>query len=223
MQKTLVVAKYKEDVSWTETFMNKGWVVIVIDKSNGSVPNVGREAETYLRFITENYRDLTGYLLFCQGNPHEHYNNFNSLAEMELESELLFLSDNKLKSDVYGLPDHHELNLNVPYANMFYGPVPSYFVFYPGAQFMVKSELVLRRSLFFYERLHKYVCRYFWGPWVLERFWPLIFDASVKDKYQVKVSFLRKFLDMASDLFCHGQAMLQLTIKKIRKLLRGKF
>jgi hypothetical protein len=44
---------------------------VVYDKSK-DIPNVGREAETYLRYIIENYNCLPEYVAFLQGHPFDH-------------------------------------------------------------------------------------------------------------------------------------------------------
>jgi ankyrin repeat protein/mannosyltransferase OCH1-like enzyme len=80
----VVVARYEEDVSWLRKefpyskikIYNKG-------QSNPSLlanenitiiylPNIGREAHTYLTHIIENYDNLANRTLFIQGHPYEH-------------------------------------------------------------------------------------------------------------------------------------------------------
>ena len=68
----IVIAKYKEDVSWSNQFKTSR--VIIYDKSgedNGFVnlPNFGRESHTYLTHIINNYDNLPDYTCFLQGNP----------------------------------------------------------------------------------------------------------------------------------------------------------
>ena len=46
---TVVVAKYKEDTSWTNCL--KGKVKIYNKGPGGDTPNIGREGETFLRYI----------------------------------------------------------------------------------------------------------------------------------------------------------------------------
>jgi Protein of unknown function (DUF3431) len=85
MTRTVVVARYGEDVSWVNLLAHP---CIVYNKGRPleegvlrtplalevSLPNVGRESETYLHFICANYDSLPpdGDVLFCQGDPFDH-------------------------------------------------------------------------------------------------------------------------------------------------------
>jgi hypothetical protein len=59
----IVVARYNEDVSWTS---DKN--VTILDKSNGTIHNIGRESHTYLTYIIENYENLPDIVFFTQGS-----------------------------------------------------------------------------------------------------------------------------------------------------------
>lgn len=71
----VVIAKYREDVSWAA---NLGLSYIVYDKGpepvTGARPlgNIGREAHTYLTHIIEQWDNLAGHTAFVQGNPFDH-------------------------------------------------------------------------------------------------------------------------------------------------------
>ncbi len=78
MNKKIIVARCNEDVSWAQ---NIDFADVVIynkgsDEIAGSIPlpNVGRESGTYLRFIIDNYDDISPSTLyfFLQGNPFDH-------------------------------------------------------------------------------------------------------------------------------------------------------
>lgn len=89
---TLVVARYKEDVSWVERVPD-GFRVAIYNKGGPLPPlardgvevigleNVGREAETYLRHLMEHPPTGVrgGYTVFCQGDPFEHSPDFLDL------------------------------------------------------------------------------------------------------------------------------------------------
>ena len=47
----IVIAKFNEDITWVKQLR---YNYKIYDKSK-DIPNVGREAETYLRYIIENY------------------------------------------------------------------------------------------------------------------------------------------------------------------------
>jgi len=76
---TIVVARYEEDVQWTEaysdicTLYNKG-----DSKPNANLPfvirleNTGREGHTYLYHIISNYESLSDNIVFTQADPFPH-------------------------------------------------------------------------------------------------------------------------------------------------------
>lgn len=74
---TIVIAHYKEDLSWMDYFELDGFDVEIHMKYYKepvsdtykciSVPNVGREAHTYLNYIVEHYHDLPPIILFTMG------------------------------------------------------------------------------------------------------------------------------------------------------------
>jgi len=76
MSVCLVIAKYKEDISWTNKI--KGHKITIYDKSDSPItnsiklPNIGRETHTFLHHIVENYDNLDDVTVFLQGNPFEH-------------------------------------------------------------------------------------------------------------------------------------------------------
>lgn len=75
----LIIARYNEDISWSEYFKDKR---VVLDKSgiegNGLdknwifLPNVGREGHSYLFYIIQNYHNLPEGMVFTQGDPSDH-------------------------------------------------------------------------------------------------------------------------------------------------------
>ncbi|MBI9111182.1 DUF3431 domain-containing protein [Maridesulfovibrio ferrireducens] len=70
-----VVARYSEDLEWVKdlhcfaTVYNKGETVV---EGAVSLPNIGREAHTYLTHIVRNYSDLPEFTVFLQGAPFFH-------------------------------------------------------------------------------------------------------------------------------------------------------
>ncbi len=80
----LVVAHYHEDLRWLRR------VPAVFQKTIYSkaeppplqphlpLPNVGREAHTYLHHIVSRYDSLADYTVFCQGKPFDHAYDFHA-------------------------------------------------------------------------------------------------------------------------------------------------
>jgi hypothetical protein len=79
---SLVVARYSEDLSWLRevglpcTVYNKGPELDPAALPPGTeivaLPNLGREAHTYLTHILANYGRLPAFTAFVQGNPFAH-------------------------------------------------------------------------------------------------------------------------------------------------------
>jgi len=68
-RRTIVVAKYDEDVSWLKCIPPNVDAVVYQSKDSNSphfVENVGNEASKYLSYIVENYNDLPDTVMFMQ-------------------------------------------------------------------------------------------------------------------------------------------------------------
>ena len=65
--KIIVIAKYNEDINWSNNYDN----VVVVQKGR-DLPNKGREASSYLWWIIKNYNDIPEKVHFLQGNPFAH-------------------------------------------------------------------------------------------------------------------------------------------------------
>lgn len=88
----IVVAKYNEDLTWTRLRNNYNVDITVYDKSDDNLkdindfvkvndfyfklPNIGREAHTYIKHIVENYDNLYDIEVFAQGRPFDHVPDF---------------------------------------------------------------------------------------------------------------------------------------------------
>jgi hypothetical protein len=190
----IVISKYNENIDWSNKLKSK---VIIYDKSNSNnnyikLPNIGREAHTYLYYIINNYNNLPEYVCFLQGNPFDHL-NIENINQIENESFLNkdFIPLNKIYTcELNGNPHHPNLNFDFIFDDLFIEK-PININFIVGAQFIVKKENILNRSLSFYKELYKYFERndindLIMGvnkmPWVMERIWLYIFDKSLKTK-----------------------------------------
>lgn len=72
----LVIARYSEDISWSDKYKN---IRIIYNKNPNSpienaitLPNVGREGHTYLYYIINNYDNLPKTVIFFQGSHEDH-------------------------------------------------------------------------------------------------------------------------------------------------------
>lgn len=75
MSRCVVIARYQENVSWSKDLPCP---FVIYDKSENpvpgsiSLPNIGRETNTYLFHIVHHYHNLPDYLAFLQGWPWDH-------------------------------------------------------------------------------------------------------------------------------------------------------
>lgn len=90
----LIVARYNESLDWVNVFdkfqiYNKGEKNLspFHQKNAIQLPNVGREAHTYLYHIINNYHNLEDILIFCQGSiaGHTYFNDPREFKKNALE------------------------------------------------------------------------------------------------------------------------------------------
>lgn len=99
---SMVIARYNENLDWVIPYAEREDVtsIFIYDKNDRileddktiesclchrfpqkivyeRLPNIGRESHTYLYHIVKNYYNLTENVIFCQGNPFDHVENFN--------------------------------------------------------------------------------------------------------------------------------------------------
>ena len=163
--RTIVVAKYKEDVSWLSKL--DGWNIVVLDK-NGNMENpVGREAHSYLWFIVNNYENLQGEYVFCQGNPFDHCYNFLDVISHETRF------GRTVTCDLKGFPDHVGLPLE-EYIEAVGINTPEELSFIAGCQFKTTAEKIKAQPLELYTRALYLTTKDELSPFTFERLWPYI-------------------------------------------------
>lgn len=172
----IVVARYREDVSWTADL---GFPVTVYDKSGEpgplALPNIGRESHTYLTHIVRRYAALAAYTVFIQGAPFDHMpsgatpESFAARIAQNVRLGLRFtgFASFKLKCDRLGRPHDladpakhghrpgcgKDIPLGVVYARLFADPVPETFLVpAPAGMLFVARERILFHSLAFYRQ-----------------------------------------------------------------------
>jgi len=192
--KTLIISRYDEDTNWLQKITS--WNIVVFDKGttsdenfpNNRLPNVGRESETYLNYIVNNYDNLNEYTGFLQGRPfdHFHFNDWEAnisniisyINNINITQDFMFFGEHDPHTcDQTGVPHHPGLDLQ-GYANLINVNIPHILSFRAGAQFLVSREKILSKSRDFYnnilETTNKEVdpkaCYH------LERLWKYIFE-----------------------------------------------
>jgi hypothetical protein len=171
----VVVARYREDVSWTRGL---AYPFVVYDKSGDpgafALPNIGRETHTYLSHIVLNYPHLCAHTVFVQGDPFGHMGkgadtaalNARIAQNIRLGRAFSGLADFKLKCDRLGRP--HDMadparagnwkgfGKDIPvgdvYEKLFNGPMPETIVVpAPAGIFFAARRAILARPLGFYK------------------------------------------------------------------------
>ena len=174
MSVRLVIAKYKEDVTWTNKI--KEHKITVYDKSDSPIinsiklPNIGRETHTFLHHIVENYDNLDDVTVFLQGNPFEHIQVImgwqyfglpNAPYPPPLTSEQLEKMFDKINNEIKHTSDlasFYQVVYNVPYytnggnVNKHLSEILSENVsnlsysVSPGGQYIVPKKYILSRT-----------------------------------------------------------------------------
>jgi hypothetical protein len=93
MSYKIIVARYNEDINWLNTEISN---CIIYNKGNKLnieneilLDNVGRESETYLNYIIQNYNNLPDIVIFTQANiaDHKGSNDINYLLNIKNEAK----------------------------------------------------------------------------------------------------------------------------------------
>jgi len=206
----LIISRYNENLNWVHRvasnidriyLYDKGVVDSNIGAFSIKLPNVGREAHTFLHHIISQYDNLGDYNAFCQGDPIPHggdqiLHTINSIKKKTDEFDFLWLSNGLFVCDKMGLPQHSGLNINDFLNRVGIIDVEDNIAFAPGAQFIVNKKLILRHPKSFYEKLitqfddnlyledyrNKDICDgrpYYTLACIFERIWEKIFKSNL--------------------------------------------
>jgi hypothetical protein len=135
------------------------------DRSPGTdhvetLPNVGREAQTYLHHIVQRYDDLADVTVFCQGKPFDHVSNFHGVLRNLNVGDFQWFGHIIDRDDRTGSllfqkwsknENHRPLPMDDFFRRLWNEPAPEFFTFYPGANFAVTADQVRTRPLSFYQ------------------------------------------------------------------------
>ncbi len=183
MSKMVVIARYKEDVTWCYRLSCNKIIYNKFHDDENYLPNIGREAHTYLTYIVDNYDNLCDLTVFTQGDPNYHSFNFvNRVNELSELIDFRGLSDVNFQTDCDGSP-HHPTSLKIKEFCNFFGFIPPERWWFNGnAIFAVNKRLILRHSLSFYKKLLDIFHTNLDLPWILERLWQYIFKGYFYNK-----------------------------------------
>ena len=213
----IVVARYKEDISWID-LVNPEYKVTVYNKYDGEnlIENVGREAHTYLHHIIERYDSLADYTVFVQGNPIDHCDAFHQRLDQFLlqkkKEDFTFLFDssqNMIQCDVNSQPFGFFNDEMIPSGRLYefltLRKSPHFFISSPGSQFITSKKIIRGWKKEFYEKCIDTVS-YNSNPieaHCFERIFPMIFEQRFQYS-DIKISYpVDKFYEnyLSSHLF----------------------
>jgi hypothetical protein len=196
MNVELVVARYQEDLAWLRR-VPRSIRVRVYDKGGDGpgamvLPNVGREAHTYLHHFAEHYDQLADLTVCVQGKPFDHVPDLHRWLRVWAEERetvddfraLGFLVDedddtgSRLFQTWSKNPEGRPLALRAFWQEVFApAPCPERFVFFGGAHFAVTRAAVQRRPRAFYERARQVAACFPDAAHCFERTWARVFEA----------------------------------------------
>ena len=189
----LVVARYLENLNWVGNIPPQIQAV-VYDKSGENLPdsvalpNVGREAHTYLHHICENFENLADFLVFCQGKPFDHAFDFHrTLREWAVnppQNDFSWLG-HIIDTDTHDGArlfatwsknlGHERLQMNAFHRALFGFDGPEEYSFVLGAQFGVSRDLITARGLEFWRRALQISLDFPDAAHCFERSWDRVF------------------------------------------------
>jgi hypothetical protein len=196
----LVIAKYKEDISWSDNIKFKK---IIYNKGDAPYPNaeqlenIGRESHTWVYHIVKNYNNLNEYTIFAQGDPFYHYKNF-----IETVNNLPYTLStiHKYCDGLYGLADifydedleflHQIRVFPEKVMKLISNKIVTKFHFAGGAQYIVHRDNITSKPIHFWEKLVEIHKQEEHWPWSIERVWPIIFGKGFLEDMYNKKSFI---------------------------------
>lgn len=181
MSYQIVVARYNENIEWLKDEMKNCIIYNKGEKLNISneiiVENVGRESETYLNYIINNYEKLPDVVVFTQAQISDHREKGDVQYLLHLKNQALnhsksqnFLTHydrgvnkyfdkewNISPDGEFFLKDNYKNNQLITFIEWFKINIkkdyPCPLKFYINALFAVKKELILKNPLEFYKKL----------------------------------------------------------------------
>jgi hypothetical protein len=196
-QLELVVARHTEDLAWLRR-VPSAFTVTVYDKGRSTLPNatplpnLGREAHTYLHHLAERHDTLANVTVFVQGHPFDHAPDLHKiLRDLATGSFTVpdfhwlgFLADTddnrgrRLFVPWSKNPDRQELQLDDFHQQLFGAPGPTAYRFFVGAQFIVTRPTAHRRTPAFYTQARDLAATFPLAPHCFERCWDRIFATN---------------------------------------------
>lgn len=170
-----MVARYTEDIKWVD---QTGLPCVIYNKGPAlarpciTVPNVGRDSETILRYILTHYHRLPDLVVFAQGDPFPHCRDF--LTRLEAATGYTEFTMNRVDSS-----NHADFPPRLPFAKAilarFSIPVPEPLTFVKGMQFAVPRMMIVNKPYAMWRDLALHFMSDERNAWFYEMIWPTLF------------------------------------------------
>ena len=182
MKKSLIIARYEEDLDWLKK--HEDFKIIVYNKGSKlpdnnnfkvlDLENVGRESHTWLYHIVENYNNLDDINIFLQGNirdlncmayknPNDYIKKINkygfAASRYALLGPLHWDWNVNIKNDIRykNKWDNHEISRSSigfrNFAKKLFPEIPLFVATSYSGCFAVKKEIIKQNKLIFYKKL----------------------------------------------------------------------
>ncbi len=157
----IVVAKYKEDVAWTQCYPNNVTIYCKDpdDRRFIPLPNIGREYGTYLYHIVSRYETLSRKTLFLQADPFFHWllPICNYASPREGFTSELNLHQSMEQVVTWSWPDQKvDANVKADFLRKLErSPDITDYRFTYGAQFAVSRGLIRSQPKSYYQKLYE--------------------------------------------------------------------
>ncbi|MFQ3670527.1 MAG: DUF3431 domain-containing protein [Verrucomicrobiia bacterium] len=193
----LVVARCCEPLDWLRRVPDS-WRITIYNKGTPlpipsiPLPNIGREAHTYLHHLVSRRHNLALQTVFVQGHPFDHAPDLHAKLRAWTVGSLPILPFQWLgflidQDDPEGrrlfLPwSKNPQRLTLPtghlYRELLGRPAPDHFTFVGGAQFSLSASLALQRPASFYEHALRLASTEPLAAHAFERFWDHLFGTQ---------------------------------------------
>ncbi len=181
----LVVARFNEDLRWLKRVPPD--IRVTVYHKGKELPNVGREAHTYLHHIVTRYDDLAPVTVFCQGKPFDHVSDFHKILKSLRVDRFQWFGHIIDRDDRTGSllfqqwsknEDHRPLPLDDFFRALWEKPAPDFMTFYPGANFAVTAEQICKQPRAFYARALTIAAELPDAAHCFERTWDRVFGVD---------------------------------------------
>jgi hypothetical protein len=195
----IVISKYNENIEWTKGIKHK---ITIYDKSSNPIKNSivlknrGREGETFLYHIVNNYYNLDDITVFLQGNPFDHLqilfgwnkeiskndiNNVVNKINTEISDNSEFASFYQYLHNVPNYTNHADTRA---ICNKYFNSDCEFFTIAAGAQFIVPKRYILSRPISFWKRLHEGMYNETIDGYGMEQLWYYAFTGKMNNKFK---------------------------------------